>query len=392
LALFTDQPDCFLLGNALDAGHTLAVLRSVITERNLSFKEYSMRTFTLGHRTGRTPIEISSITLGTMTFGEQNTEAQSHALLDIAVANGVTSLDVAEMYPVAPRAETQGRSEEIIGTWLKARGNRDRVIIASKVAGHGGMEWIRGPKRVLDATNIAAAVDGSLKRLQTDYIDLYYLHWPDRETNTFGRLGYRHNPNDTFPDLAETLYALGQQVQAGKIRHIGVSNETPWGLHSYLKLAEQDSSLPRMAAIQNPYSLVNRTFEVGLAEMAIREDVPLLGYAPLAAGILTGKYENGALPVNSRRVLWPERFTRYTKPQALLAAERYVQIARRHGLDPAQMALAFACHQPFVASAIIGATTPKQLEMSLSAQDMSLSINCIEEIQEAHQTIPNPAP
>jgi aryl-alcohol dehydrogenase-like predicted oxidoreductase len=351
-----------------------------------------MRRSYLGHRAGGPLLEISNITLGTMTFGEQNSEAESHALLDIALDHGVTSFDVAEMYPIAPRAETQGRSEEIIGTWLKARGCRDKVQIATKVTGRRGMEWIRGEERVMDRANIRQAVDGSLKRLQTDYIDLYYLHWPDRITNTFGALGYRHNPDDSFPELSETLDALAEQVQAGKIRHIGVSNETPWGLHTYLKLAELDPSLPRVSAIQNPYSLLNRTFEVGLAEMAIREDVPLLAYAPLAGGVLTGKYENGALPAKSRRVLWPERFTRYTKPRALLAAERYIQIARRHGLDPTQMALAFVCHQPFVGSAIIGATTPKQLEMTLSAQDMTLSIDCVEEIQEAHQTIPNPAP
>lgn len=351
-----------------------------------------MQSFVLGQKSGRDPITVSSISMGTMTFGEQNSEAESFDLMDIASDHGITMFDVAEMYPVAPRAETQGRSEEIVGAWVKARGNRSSVQIATKVTGHRGMPWIRGEERVLDSRNIKAAVEGSLRRLQTDYIDLYYLHWPDRLTNTFGQLGYTHHPEDTFPDLAETLEALAEHVKAGRIRHIGLSNETPWGLHTFLKLAETHPDLPRVSAIQNPYNLLNRAFEVGLAEMAIREDVPLMAYAPLAAGMLTGKYGRGILPAGSRLVLWPERYTRYHKPLALLASERYVAIAKRHGLEPCQMALAYVCSRPFTGTAIVGATKPRQLKSSLGAIGLTLSEDCLREIDEEHELHPNPAP
>src|SRR5512144_750711 len=249
-----------------------------------------------------TDLKISRICLGTMTWGEQNTEAEAHAQLDYALAQGVNFIDTAEMYPVPPRAETQGLTERYIGTWLKQRGNRDKVILASKVAGRSQeLSYLRANPVCLDRRNIVAALDASLKRLQTDYIDLYQVHWPDRQTNFFGRLGYAPNDSPSIPIL-ETLQALQEQVQAGKIRYIGISNETPWGLMKYLQLAER-YNLPRAVSIQNPYSLLNRTFEIGLAEIAHQEGVGLLAYSPLAFGVLTGKYLNGRRPPGARLTL-----------------------------------------------------------------------------------------
>ncbi|GAB3456709.1 aldo/keto reductase [Insolitispirillum peregrinum] len=351
-----------------------------------------MRYHLLGQRCAAAPLKVSSISMGTMTFGEQNTPEQAHELLDIAYDGGVNFFDVAEMYPISPRPETQGRSEEILGDWVRARNNRHQVVIASKVTGRGVMPWIRGEERVLDRRNIAEAIDGSLRRLKTDYLDLYYLHWPDRQTNNFGRLGYVHNPEEQSTPLAESLLALADLVKAGKIRHVGISNETPWGLAQYLLLAAQNPELPRVAAIQNPYSLINRTFEIGLAEMAIREDVPLVAYSPLAGGVLTGKYMDGERPADSRMVLWPKRYTRYTKPLAQVAVERYTLIAERHGLHPAQMALAFAASRSFAASAIVGATRPEQLKLTLAAQDLVLGGDALMDIEAEHTLCPNPAP
>lgn len=341
---------------------------------------------------GRSGLRVSAISLGTMTFGEQNTEAEGHALMDIAVDHGVTMLDAAELYPITPKAETQGCTEEIIGSWLQARGNRDKVVVATKVVARSpGMPWFRGPDHCLDRANIMAALDASLKRLRTDVIDLYYLHWPDRSTNYFGFRGYRHRDGADGTPIEESLQALDDAVKAGKVRAIGISNETPWGLHRFLTLAEKNG-WPRVAAIQNPYSLVNRVFEVGLAEMAIREEVPLVAYAPLAGGALTGKYAGGARPANSRIALWPERYNRYMKPRALQATELYLNLAKRHGLEPAQMALAFVRQQAFVGSAIVGATSPKQLENNLKAADLTLSDALLEDIDAIQNAIPDPAP
>jgi len=341
---------------------------------------------------GRDGLKVSSISLGTMTFGQQNTETEGHRLMDIAVDAGVTMLDAAELYPITPTADTQGRTEEIIGTWMAARKNRDKVIVASKVVGKSpAMPWFRGPDHRLDAANIRAALDGSLKRLRTDYIDLYYLHWPDRQSNRFGKLGYVHDPDDDFTPLEESLEALAEQVQAGKVRHIAISNETPWGLHTFLKLAEA-KGLPRVCAVQNPYSLLNRSYEVGLAEMSIREDAPLVAYAPLAGGVLTGKYAHGARPEGARITLWPERYSRYMTPAAQLATDQYVALARAAGLDPAQMALAFCLRQPFLGSAIVGATTEAQLRNNLAAHDLTLSDDLVAAIEAVHTAHPNPAP
>ena len=340
---------------------------------------------------GHSGIEVSALCLGTMTFGQQNTEAEAHAQLDRALAAGINFIDTAEMYPVPPLAETQGLTEHYIGTWLKARRCRERVVLATKVAGPG--DWLphlRGGRNRLDRVNIETALDASLQRLQTDWIDLYQLHWPDRETNYFGKLGYSPAASDHSVPLLETLQVLADLVKAGKIRHIGLSNETPWGLMRFLALADQHN-LPRMVSIQNPYSLLNRTFEIGLAEIAIRESCGLLAYSPLAFGVLSGKYLHGQRPASGRITLF-ERFSRYSNPEAECATAEYVALARRHGLDPAQMALAWVTSRPFTTSNIIGATTLEQLESDLASIDLVLDEAVIAGIESIHTSQPNPAP
>jgi aryl-alcohol dehydrogenase-like predicted oxidoreductase len=340
---------------------------------------------------GRTGIKVSALALGTMTFGEQNTEAQAHEQLDRALAAGIDFIDTAEMYPVPPKAETQGLTESYIGSWLAARQCRDRVILATKVAGPGDwINWLREGGHRLDRRNIEAALEASLRRLRTDYVDLYQLHWPDRETNFFGKLGFSPAEDDHSVPLLETLEVLGDLVKAGKVRAVGVSNETPWGLMRYLALAEQQG-LPRMASIQNPYSLLNRTFEIGLAEVAMREQCGLLAYSPLGFGVLSGKYLGGRRPVGARLTLFG-RFNRYSNPESDRATARYVELARRYGLDPAQMALAWVTSRPFTTANIIGATTLEQLESNIGSADLSLSDEVIAEIEAIHQEQPNPAP
>jgi aryl-alcohol dehydrogenase-like predicted oxidoreductase len=340
---------------------------------------------------GQTDLRVSAVCLGTMTFGEQNTEAEAHAQLDRALAAGINFVDTAEMYPVPPRAETQGRTEAYIGRWLAERGGRDRLVLATKVAGPGDwVSYLRPGEVRLDRANIEAALEASLRRLRTDYVDLYQLHWPDRETNFFGRLGYQHNPEDRSVPLAETLEVLADLVRAGKVRHVGVSNETPWGLMRFLALAEQ-RGLPRMVSIQNPYSLLNRSFEVGLAEVALREQCGLLAYSPLAFGVLSGKYLGGVQPPGARLTLF-ERFNRYSNPEAQRAAADYVALARRHGLDPAQMALAYVTSRTFVTSTIIGATTLEQLDADIAGCLLELPAEVVAEIEAIHTRQPNPAP
>lgn len=339
---------------------------------------------------GRSDLKVSALCLGSMTWGEQNSEAEGFAQIDRARAAGINFLDTAEMYPVPPRSDSYGATERIIGNYLKARGNRADWILASKVAGPGnGIDYIRGGQLKHNRAHISAAVDASLKRLQTDWIDLYQLHWPERSTNFFGQLGYRHQEQD-FTPLLETLEALGEQIAAGKIRHIGLSNETPWGTMKFLQLAD-GLGLARAVSIQNPYNLLNRTFEVGLAEVAIREQCGLLAYSPLAFGMLSGKYADGARPEGARITRF-SRFTRYTNPQSQTACARYVALAREHGLDPAQMALAFVTRQPFVTSNIIGATSLEQLESNLGSIDLQLSTEVLEGIEAIHRDQPNPAP
>ncbi|HSH30670.1 MAG TPA: NADP(H)-dependent aldo-keto reductase [Thiohalobacter sp.] len=339
---------------------------------------------------GRTDLDVSLICLGTMTFGEQNTEAEAHEQLDRAVAAGVNFIDTAELYPVPPAGETQGRTEAYIGSWLARRGKRDDLVIASKVA--GPTDWcphIRGGTSHPDAKNIEIALTDSLRRLNTDYIDLYQVHWPDRNANFFGKLGYEYDDSPSLP-IEATLEALARQVEAGRIRHIGISNETPWGTMRYLQLAEA-RGWPRIVSIQNPYSLLNRSFEVGLAEISQREDVGLLAYSPLGFGVLSGKYLDGARPEGARLTLF-ERFSRYSNPQGVRATAAYVELARDHGLDPAQMALAYINSRPFVTANIIGATRMEQLESNLASVDLTLSEEVLEGIEAIHQEHPNPCP
>jgi aryl-alcohol dehydrogenase-like predicted oxidoreductase len=339
---------------------------------------------------GLTDLNVSALCLGTMTWGEQNSEAEAHAQLDRAKAHGVNFIDTAEMYPVPPRAETYSKTEQIIGNYFKQHGGRADWILASKVAGPGnGINYIRDGQLKHNRKHITAALDASLQRLQTDWIDLYQLHWPERPTNFFVQLGYRHQDSE-FTPLEETLEALAEQVKAGKIRHIGLSNDTPWGTMKFLQLAES-RGWPRAVSIQNPYNLLNRSFEVGLAEVAIRERCGLLAYSPMAFGMLSGKYEGGARPANARISLF-SRFSRYTNPQSAAACSRYVALAHEHGLDPAQMALAFVTAQPFVTSNIIGATTLDQLDANLASIELKLSDEVLAGIDAIHKAQPNPAP
>ena len=342
---------------------------------------------------GRTDVQVSVIGLGTMTFGEQNTEAEGHAQIDCALDHGVNLIDTAEMYAVPPTAKTYGSTERIIGSWIGKSGKRDRIFLCTKVAGPGralGVDYVRNGNNTLDRKNIRAAIDSSLQRLQTDYVDLYQLHWPDRTTNFFGRLSYQHSENEESVPIEETLQALTELIGSGKVRYVGLSNETPWGLHRFLHLADH-YGLARVVSIQNPYNLLNRSFEVGLAEIAIRESVGLLAYSPLAFGVLTGKFLNGARPPESRVVRW-SRFARYNGEIAERTTASYVEIARKYGLDPAQMALAFVNQQRFVTSNLIGATTMEQLKTNLASADVRLSEEVIQAIEAVQLAQPNPCP
>lgn len=343
------------------------------------------------HRIPHSSLEISTLGLGTMTFGEQNSEADAWEQLDYAVSQGINLIDVAEMYPVPPRPETQGLTETYVGNWLSKRGIRDKIVLATKVSGpsRAGDAGIR-PDQALDRKNIRSALDASLKRLQTDYIDLYQVHWPQRATNCFGKLGYSWSDSAPVITILETLEALIEFQRAGKIRYIGVSNETPWGVMRYLNLAEKHD-LPRIVSIQNPYSLLNRSFEVGLAEISQYEGVELLAYSCLGFGTLTGKYLNGAKPAGARNTLF-SRFTRYSSEQAQQAVAAYVEIARRHSLDPAQMALAFVRQQRFVASTLLGATTLDQLKTNVESLNITLNETVLAELEAVHQRYTYPSP
>ncbi len=340
---------------------------------------------------GRTGLKVSRLCLGTMTFGEQNTEAEGHRQLDMAVDHGVNFIDTAEMYSFPGNPKTQGSTEKIIGTWMKARGNRSQMVVATKITGpSSGLKYIRGGDLSFGRKQVAEAVDLSLKRLQTDYIDLYQTHWPERPANYFGRLDYDHDENADFTPMEEQLDAFAEQVKAGKIRAFGVSNETPWGLMTFLEIAGQ-TGLPRVASIQNPYNLICRTFEIGLSEVAIREDCGLLAYSPLAFGALSGKYLSGKEPEGSRHKLFPQ-FGRYFKPAGVKATEAYVKLAGDHGLDPARMALAFVNSRRFLTANIIGATTMEQLQSNLASEDMALSEDVVAGIEAIHAEHANPAP
>lgn len=338
-----------------------------------------------------TDIKVSKICLGSMTWGNQNTESQGHEQLDYAIDQGINFVDTAELYPVPAEAETQGRTSKIIGTWFKKTGQRDKIILASKIAGVGDYTaHIR--KTGFSAEAIHNAVDNELKRLQTDYIDLFQLHWPERQTNYFGVRDYKHNPNDAWQDnFNKVLHTLDAIIKSGKVRHIGVSNERSWGVMRYLEESKAHN-LPRMATIQNPYSLLNRTFESDLAEVSLRENIGLLAYSPMASGSLSGKYIDGKMPENSRFQLFPRFSGRYSSPQANEAVKAYFKIAEAHGLSLAQMALAFVNQRPFITSNIIGATNLQQLKENIGSINVTLNESLLEQINAVHNAIPNPAP
>ena len=341
---------------------------------------------------GRSDVKVSALCLGTMTWGTQNSEAEGHEQMDYAFERGINFLDAAEMYPVPPGPETYGRTEEIIGSWMRARGNRDKVVVATKVAGPDArLTYIRDGKPRLDLANIEAALEASLRRLQTDYIDLYQLHWPERPANRFGRLGYAPTAADEDgTPLEETLAALDAVVRSGRVRQVGISNETAWGVQRLLQLAESGRG-PRMVSIQNPYSFLNRSFEVGLAEVAVREDCGLLAYAPLGAGTLTGKYLGGAKPAGARLTLNPQN-RRYQGPRAEAAIAAYRDLAAKHGLDPAQMALAYVTSRPFTTATIIGATKMAQLKTNVASAEMTLAPEALDAIEEIHKDHTYPCP
>ncbi|HRC26752.1 MAG TPA: aldo/keto reductase [Alphaproteobacteria bacterium] len=340
---------------------------------------------------GRTGLSVSALCLGTMTFGNQNTEAEGHAQMDCALGEGVTFFDTAEMYPVPPSEATCGRTESIVGTWFATRKTRDKVILATKVAG-AGLPWIRGGEAGIDRRNIVSAVEGSLKRLKTDYIDLYQLHWPNRATYHFeSRWDFKPGDVDRAQvedNMLEVLRTLGDLVRAGTIRHVGLSNETAWGAGMWLALAEKHA-LPRMASIQNEYSLLCRTFDWDLAEMAVYEDIGLLAWSPLATGLLSGKYDGGARPPGSRWSLEGRVLYRDT-PRAHAAVEAYGALARAQGMDPCQMAIAFVTSRPFVTSTIIGATNLDQLKVNIAAARMRLNENILFKINEIRKDFPAP--
>ena len=335
-----------------------------------------------------TGLRVSTICLGTMTFGEQNSEQEAHEQLDYAFSQGVNFIDTAEMYPVPPKQQTQGLTEKYIGSWLTKNKSRNEIIIASKVAGPGMMDYLRGGAQ-LTKSHLQQALHDSLDRLQTDYIDLYQVHWPARNTNFFGQLGYRVDDSASTP-IADTLEVLADFVQSGKVRFIGISNETPWGVMEYLRLA-RENDWPRIVSIQNPYSLLNRTYEIGLAEISHREHIGLLAYSPLGFGVLTGKYLNGAQPMGARLTLF-DSYTRYSNAQACKATEKYIQLAAENGLSAAQMALAYVNSRPFVCSNIIGATNLVQLQENIDSVETDLDESVIEGIENIHQLIPNPSP
>ena len=339
---------------------------------------------------GRTDLKVSSICLGTMTWGNQNSAEEGFAQMELALDRGVNFFDTAEMYAVPASPETSYRTEEIIGDWFAQTGNRDKVVLATKAAGPGDyVKHIRGGPR-FTAESLQSAVEGSLKRLRTDVIDLYQLHWPERTTNYFGRLNYKHREDPDAVSIAETVVGLKKLVDAGKIRHWGLSNETPWGTMTFIHEAEK-IGLARPVSIQNPYSLLNRTFEVGLGEVAHREDVGLLAYSPLAFGMLTGKYRHGQQTANARLTLF-KQFARYTNEQAEAATEAYCRLAEERGVSPTQLALQFVTTRPFVTSNIIGATNLNQLRENLDSVNLAWDKDLEKELEAIHTRFPFPAP
>ena len=339
---------------------------------------------------GTSNLRVTKLCLGTMTFGEQNTEAEAHGQLDYAVERGINFIDTAEIYPVMPRPETQGESERIIGNWLKKTGHRSKLILATKISGPArNINWIRGSKNDVNEPNIRAAVDSSLHRLQTDYIDLFQLHWPSRNVPIFGQRDFNPEAERPCTAVEETLHVLGELIKEGKIRHIGVSNESPWGVCEFIKQAEM-KGLPRIASIQNAYHLGNRCFEGGLDEVCFRENVGLIAYSPLGFGQLTGKYVDNP-EAQGRLTIFPASWSpRFLRPTMIEAARRYVQLARDNGLTPAQMALAWCYSRWFIDSTIIGATKISQLQENIDALTVELSDELIDAINAIHTDIMNP--
>lgn len=345
---------------------------------------------------GQTELKVSILGLGTMTYGDQNSEAEAHQQLDTAVAAGINLIDTAELYPVPPSAESYGASERFIGSWLARSGKRHDVVLASKIAGrprHGEGQYIRGGSR-FSREHIIAACEASLKRLQTDYLDLYQLHWPERHVNYFGQLGLSQiDDPDDVTSWEEVLSALDELKAAGKIRYYGLSNETPWGVMQCLQRAQRSASAAQLVSVQNPYNLLNRSYEVGLAEISLREHISLLAYSPLAFGVLTGKY---SIPEAEWSPAWRiaryKRFQRYCTQSGWQAVDRYAEIAREAGLSLVELALAFINQQAFVASNIIGVVTLRQLKENLKTVDLRLSDDVLNAINAVHADISNPCP
>jgi len=339
---------------------------------------------------GGSALSVSEICLGTMTWGEQNSEAEAHEQLDYARSRGVNFIDAAEMYPVPPRGETQGRTEAILGAWLRKQ-PRDRVIVATKITGPGrGFAWVRGGALTIDRRAVREAVDGSLKRLQTDYIDLYQIHWPDRYVPAFGKLAYDPSEERATVPILEQLQAFDEVIKAGKVRYLGLSNETPWGVCEFVRLA-RENGLPRAVCTQNAYNLLNRVFEAGLAEVHRHLDLPLLAYSPLAFGHLSGKYLNGEKPEGARLTRFPVFGPRYGKVNVPAATAAYAELAKSLGMRPATLALAFVRSRWFTASTIIGATTMAQLEENIASAAVELDANALAAIEEIHLRYPSPA-
>tara|TARA_Y100001960_G_scaffold314922_1_gene379761 strand:- start:696 stop:1733 length:1038 start_codon:yes stop_codon:yes gene_type:complete len=339
---------------------------------------------------GNTELDVSAICLGTMTWGEQNNQKEAFEQMDYAIDHGINFFDTAELYAIPPNKKTYGKTEEIIGNWFEQKNNREKIILATKISGPGP-SWIRGGGLQYTKENIEKSVNDSLKRLKTDFIDLFQLHWPERNTNYFGKLGYEHKEEKKWNDFKSILEILKKIIDQGKIRYIGLSNETAWGLSKFLEISKS-FNLPKMMSVQNPYNLLNRTYEVGLAEISIREKSGLLAYSPLAFGFLSGKYRNNNLPDKSRMKLFGEFFSRYKSDNSIKAIEDYYKIAKKYNLSLAQMSLAFINSRTFVTSNIIGATTMKQLKENLASINIKINKEIIEEINSIHKNIPNPAP
>jgi len=340
---------------------------------------------------GNTELKVSTICLGTMTFGEQNTQQEGFEQMDYALDSGINFFDTAELYAIPPKKETYGKTEEIIGNWFEERKNRDKIIIATKISGNGP-SWIRGGGFQYDEKNITKAIEKSLARLKTDYIDLYQLHWPERKSNYFGKLGYKHqDEEEKWNDFEKILITLEKFIKQGKIRYIGLSNETAWGLAKFLEISK-NKNLPRVVSVQNPYNLLNRSYEVGLAEISIREKSGLLAYSPLASGYLSGKYRNGKMPKNSRMDLFFDFWTRYRTPKGIEAIDEYFKISEKYNLNFSQMSIKFCEIQNFITSVIIGATTMEQLKIDIESVNVNLNEEILKSINDIHTQNPNPCP